>query len=140
MSEGWTLLEFVRAEPENRLIHLFAREVESKKKHHYIVTDFYPYYYTKVPPTDNSDVLWTEGGYTTLFGEKVIKVVVTHPGVVKKLRAPNDYEADVMYVERFLIDTKIADKFYIRREKLNEKTISVKNLRGCWDEEVGLRY
>lgn len=139
MAEDWVLMELVKVEAEGRLIHLFAREVETRQKYHFIVDDFYPYYYTKVPPSDDR-VLWTEGGYKTLFGEEVTKVVVDHPHTVAALRAPNDYEADVPYTHRFLIDTKIADKFLIRREKLVEMRISVKDLRGLWDEEIGLRH
>ncbi len=137
--DEWVKMVFVKAEPENHLIHLFAREAETGKKHHYIVNDFYPYYYTKNPP-EAPEVICTEGGYTTLFGDTVVKVVVNHPGVVPKLRDDTSFEADVVYVERFLIDTKIANTFYIRSEKLNETVISVKDIRGCWDEEVGLRH
>ena len=139
MEEEWVTMEFIKAEPEGRLIHLFAREQETKRKHHYIIEDFYPYYYTKVPPTDDR-VLWKETGFKNLFDEEVIKVVVDQPKTVAELRAPNDFEADVPYTHRFLIDTKIGDKFLLRKEALEKMKISVKDLRGLWNEEIGLRY
>ena len=137
MSDEWVEMEFIRAEAEGRLIHIWAREVNNGQKHHYVVIDFYPYYYTKNPPRKKEGVLYTEPEpYKSIFGEKVFKVFVEHPGLVPKLRKENDYEADVPYIERFLIDTRIAGKFYIRRSKLDEEKIRVSDIKGTWGEET----
>jgi len=138
MEDEWVEMELVKVEAEGRLIHIWAREKSNQKLHHYIVTDFFPYFYSKRPPINEEGVLYVEEEpYTTLFGEKVRKVIVEHPGNVPKLRHPDDYEADIPYVNRFLIDTKIAGSFFIRRSKLNEEKITTRDIRGSWKfEEV----
>ena len=103
----------VNIKAEGRIIKLYVRDEEGKKKI-IKVTDFYPYFYSKnVPTTYNQKwIVKVESGFKTLFGEEVYKIYVEHPGLVPKIRRPDDYEADIPYVRRFMIDTGIRDYFY----------------------------
>jgi len=98
-------LKLVNIKADGRKIILFARD-EQGKKHRIVIEDFYPYYYSKTIP-DSEHVVKVEKGFKTNKGEEVYKIYVDHPGNVPKLRNPDDYEADIPYVVRFLIDTGI---------------------------------
>jgi len=108
-------LRLVHIKPQGRDIIITARD-EQRNKYRFKITDFYPYFYSKrIPQTD--DVVRVEKGYKTLYGDNLYKIYVRHPGLVPKLRSPEDYEADVLYVIRFLIDTGIRDYFYVKEIK-----------------------
>ena len=68
-----------------------------KKRYEKRITDFKPYFY--VPHVD--------GHYTTQFGKKVRRITLDHPGAVKseRERFHETYESDVIYTNRYLIDT-----------------------------------
>jgi len=102
-------LRLVNIKAEGRKIILFARD-EQGKKHRIEIDDFYPYYYTVYPPR-SEHVVKVEEGFKTNRGESVYKVYLDHPGVVRELRKEDDYEADIPYVRRFLIDTGIRSWF-----------------------------
>jgi DNA polymerase I len=67
------------------------------KRYRRQVNDFVPYFYV---PNRN-------GKYVSLYGDKLRKVTVDHPAEIKKQREnfQKTYEADVSYVNRYLIDT-----------------------------------
>ena len=102
-------LRLVNIKAEGRKIILFARD-ENGNKHRIEITDFYPYYYSKTVPK-SEHVVKVEEGFVTNKGEEVYKIYVDHPGVVPKLRRDDDYEADIPYVRRFMIDTGLRSWF-----------------------------
>lgn len=60
-----------------------------------VVNDFYPYFY----------VANENGEFRSIFGEKLTKIVCNDPSEVPKLReGKRHFEADVVYVRRYLID------------------------------------
>jgi len=102
----------VHVKAQGREIILYVRDEEGNKKI-IRVTDFYPYFYSKeIPTPKNPDwIVKVEKGFKTLFGEEVYKIYVEHPGLVPKIRKPNDYEADIPYTRRFLIDVGVRNYF-----------------------------
>lgn len=125
----------VNIKAEGRQIILYARD-ENGKKHRIRVNDFYPYFYSKRVLNDKH-VVRVEKGFKTLFGEEVYKIYVDHPGLVPKLRRPDDYEADIPYVRRFLIDTGIKDYFVIPDDRLikenDEYVVKTKDIKPLGD-------
>ncbi len=69
---------------------------ENGERYEKIIRNFRPYFY--VP-----DEL---GDYISLFGTKLKKVILNHPGEVRKEREKykETFEADVIYINRYLID------------------------------------
>jgi len=108
----------VNIKNEGRKIIMIARG-EDGNKYNIIVDGFYPYFYSK-KPKHNTHVIRVEDGYKTLFGENVYKIVVDNPSNVPKVREEGDYEADIPYVRRFMIDTKIRDFFFIPDDKITK--------------------
>ena len=102
----------VHVQAEGRIIKLYVRDEEGNRKI-IRVTDFYPYFYSKeIPKVENPEwIVKIERGFKTIFGEHVYKIYVRHPGLVPKIRKQNDYEADIPYVRRFLIDSGIKNYF-----------------------------
>lgn len=68
----------------------------NRKRYEKRITNFKPYFY--VPDE--------KGKYKSLFGDKLKKIVLNHPAEVKAEREKYDktFEADVTYINRFLID------------------------------------
>lgn len=56
--------------------------------------DFFPYFYTPSP----------DGNYKGYKGESLRKIIVSSPSEVAKNRSDNAYEADILFVRRYLID------------------------------------
>ena len=104
---------------DGREIILFARG-EDKKRYKFRVTDFYPYFYSKRILQSN-DVVRIEKGFKTLFGEEMYKIYVKHPGLVPKLREDDDYEADIPYIRRFVVDVGLRDYFELPDHVLQNK-------------------
>lgn len=77
-------------------IHIFGRD-KDRKPYHKVVEDFRPYFY--VPSS-------TPTGTKSIFGDDVKKVVCDSPKEVPFLRDKEDktFEADIVYVNRFIID------------------------------------
>jgi len=88
----------IKVVPRKSEIFMWVR-CEDKSKRCIHITDFRPYFY--VPSL--------LGEYKALDGETVEKVYAEEPGQVPELRQKYDkhYEADVPYVQRFMIDTEI---------------------------------
>lgn len=109
----------VNIQAEGRQIIIYARG-EDNKKYRIRVNDFYPYFYsTRIPQSRH--VVRIEKGFKTLFGDEVYKIYVDHPGNIPKLRKPEDYEADIPYVRRFMVDARIKDYFIIPDDRLIEE-------------------
>jgi len=128
--KGYKKYELIKVEVEGRNIILFLRDGEGKKKI-VKVKDFYPYFYTKTPEKyKNVDgVVRIEGGYKSLYGEDLWKIIVNHPGIIPKLRDENSYEADIPYDIRFMIDMNIRGCIFVRSDS-DKYEVSVKDIRG----------
>ena len=76
-------------------IYLFNRG-EDKKLYVEKNENFYPYFYIEDQ----------DGEYISLFGEKLKRVIVNHPGEIERRRNAysKTWESDVTYVNRYLID------------------------------------
>ena len=99
-------------EATGKIIHIYGRD-ENKNFYHKEVKDFKPYFY--VPASEDSSSFRTESvDKLGLDGEKVKKVYCNQPGEVRGVRERfnKTYEADVTYVNRYLIDKvdKIKDE------------------------------
>ena len=75
-------------------LHIWAR---SQGKEHILIKGFRPYFYVPGP------------GFKSITGEEVAKVYVSDPSQVpnERSRYRRHYEADIPYVQRFLIDRGI---------------------------------
>lgn len=87
---------------KDRIIYKFYRR--NDKKFYEIDDKFYPYYYE---PN-------LQGKYTSIFGDKLKKIVVSSPNIIAKQRSANSFESDISIVDRYFID-KIN---YIEKTKL----------------------
>lgn len=76
-----------------RKIYLFLRDEQGKQ---IIKQDdsFFPYYYEPLE----------EGTFISFDNKKLKKIFVTEPKEVKARRTPNAYEADIRFVNRYIID------------------------------------
>ena len=87
-----------------RKIYLFCRDDKGKL----IIderNDFFPYFYEKN----------REGKFKTMDGQLAKKVFVSEPSDVPKTRSDNSYEADILFVKRYMIDNvKQLDKCPIK--------------------------
>jgi DNA polymerase I len=96
----------INIEAEGNIIHLWGRK-QNGELYHQTVNDFFPYFYVED----------SKGQFTTLFGKKVRKFYCSHPAEVREKREeykPN-YEADVTFVNRYLIDkVEVLEKEPIR--------------------------
>ena len=76
-----------------RTVHTFQRG-DDGKLFNSKDNSFYPYFYERDK----------EGKFTTFDGYKARKKTCHKPSDVRTLRGANSYEADVLYVKRYLID------------------------------------
>lgn len=88
-------------EKNSNVIHLFVRCADGTKRE-IVIDDFYPYFYVR-------DSI---GDAKSIFGEPLRRIQCTYPEEVSELRdrvygKKNSYEADIPFVQRFLIDNKI---------------------------------
>ena len=120
-------------------IKLFARG-EDGKKYEKSIIGFRPYFYVPagsfIPPHVNH--LSTEVGYTFIYGESLVKLVMNDPTDVGKRNSQgeevgfrskftNHFEADIPFIRRFLIDTGVKSGF----EAPNQDTISYLDIKPC---------
>lgn len=86
----------INIEPVGKDFVIFGRD-KFKNRYRREVKNFTPYFYV---PNEH-------GSHVSLYGDKLRKVHVSHPAEVKKQRENHarTYEADVTYVNRYLIDT-----------------------------------
>lgn len=86
----------INIEPMGKNFVILGRD-GSGNRYRREVKDFSPYFYV---PNQH-------GTYVSLYGDKLRKVVVEHPAEVKMQRDnfEKTYEADITYVNRYLIDT-----------------------------------
>jgi len=63
-----------------------------------VIDNFYPYFYAET----------LNGEFISIDNKKIAKIICDYPGEVKELRKnyKNTYEADVLYVNRYIIDKK----------------------------------
>jgi len=90
-------------------IHIFDRDMDGNRTHD-IHEGFEPYFYIDVDskiPSSNLIKRVEAVNTPTIHGDNVKKIVVNRPNDVRILKSNyiNTYEADVLYTERFLIDT-----------------------------------
>ena len=85
-------------EKNSNVIHLFFRTLDGKKVEK-VIKDFYPYFYVE----------FSQGQYESLTGEKLMKITCEYPEELKEKRKgyKKTYEADVLFVLRYLIDKGI---------------------------------
>lgn len=85
----------INIEAKGKDIHLFGRTYDGTPIYE-IDKSFVPYFY----------VAASDGRFTSIFGERARKVELEHPGQTKTERQkyPKTFEADVTYVNRYLID------------------------------------
>ncbi len=78
---------------DQRNIYKFIRNEKGELK---IETDnsFFPYYYTQDP----------NGEFKSFDGKSLRKVFVSNPGDIRKRRLDTDYEADLLFTKRYMID------------------------------------
>ena len=107
--EGLYLVEYSTDWDTGRpIIWLFSRLKNGEKKIEKI-TDFKPYFYVE-KDTHLSPSLKIEGEYTSIFGDKLKKVIVNSPKDIYPLRqmleaeGNKHFEADILFNNRFLID------------------------------------
>jgi DNA polymerase elongation subunit (family B) len=86
-------LNLVNIYNNGRELTLFIRENDRKLN---IVkeTNFFPYFYEVHP----------DGKCLGFDGKKLKKILVSHPGDIKKTRTNTAYEADLQFTKRFIID------------------------------------
>ncbi len=86
-------MKLINISNKKRKIFLFCRNDEGKQV---IVEDedFFPYYFEP----DN------HGEYKAIDGQKLKKIFCTEPGMVRKQRSNESYEADIVYTRRYMID------------------------------------
>jgi DNA polymerase elongation subunit (family B) len=90
------------------LIYAFCREDNKKKIH--TIRGFKPYFYIKeeepIPKEAAELITNIEGGYTSIYGDKLKKITVRIPNDVYNTREmfKQTYEADIPFPIRFLID------------------------------------
>jgi len=100
------------------IIDMWIR-TEDDKKVKVTITDFRPYFY--VPDSD--------GYYVGIDGERLKRIECEHPKQVEKVRErfEKHYEANIPYVQRFLIDTDIYDGVEVPHDGI----VSWKQVRPC---------
>ncbi len=86
-------MRLINISNKKRKIFLFCRNDEGKQV---IVEDedFFSYYFEP----DN------HGEYKAIDGQKLKKIFCTEPGMVRKQRSNESYEADIVYTRRYMID------------------------------------
>jgi len=99
---------------EDGSIAVYVRD-ENGIKHKLKVIGFKPYFYVRINEfvPDNPALLTVKSGYVSVYGEPLKKIIMKTPTDVGNFRerfAPN-YEADIRFVRRFLIDVGIRSGF-----------------------------
>ena len=91
------------------VIHVFGRSKDGAP-HRLDVVGFHPYFYisksqsVSVPP----DLRTEDNNYVSIHKEKLVKVYTKKPSDVKDIREKfKHFEGDVLFTQRFLIDSKI---------------------------------
>lgn len=86
----------INIEAQGSTIYLFGRHPDGTP-YNKAVAHFKPYFYVADPA----------GEHTSIFGDKARKVFVNHPADVRRERDkyPLTFEADVTYVNRYMLDT-----------------------------------
>ena len=93
---------------------IFARDEEGRKL--CFPVEAVPYFFVESleSPTSNSpEIVDSELGYQSIYGEELRKIIVTNPSVVPQVRErfSHTYEADVKFARRCLINLKISSGF-----------------------------
>lgn len=97
-----------KEEKNKPVIYVFSYD-ENNKRVNKKITDFEPYFYVladeKIPNLPQIKRV-EECSIRSLFGEKLKKIIVNLPGDVPQIRDKfkKHFEADVVFVERFIID------------------------------------
>ena len=126
---------FITAEYVNGKIFMFCRDSNYKKVIKTVI-DFLPYFYVledeNIP--ENPNIIQVKSGFKSLFDEKLKKILMTDPTSVGGSRNKKGFrenfkqhwEADVRFLDRFLIDTGIKKYFYApKKEQISWRDIYV---------------
>lgn len=125
-----TKFHFIRAEQKVEgnipFLYLIGRDLITLQKHTFKVHGFRTYFYALESEAlpKSSGILDIIPGFTSLFGDKCKKVVVSSTGDINQITKflSKHFEADVgrNYVRRFLIDTGIKSTFSVPDELSDE--------------------
>lgn len=112
------------------VIHILGR-TNSGTRVHLRVHGVRPYFYIPNEEYDeslqeNSMVTEVERGHTNIQGDHVVKVYTRIPGDVPKVRdGYTHYEADILFPNRFLIDSGIKNAIEIPTEHVGEEPTDI---------------
>lgn len=106
------------------VMNIICRD-ENNKQRHIINDEVEPYFYVKEDEYDlgienHGKVTKVEHGYTSIYGDELVKVYTYIPGDVPKVRKDYEhYEADILFPNRFLIDSGIKNGMEIPDHLIN---------------------
>ena len=127
-------LRLIKIHARGRIIEMVCKR-EDGKRVIVRVSDFYPYFYSDTIPQGN-DVIKVEKGYRSFDGKKLYKIFLIRPGLVPRYRKTDpeterilDYEADIVFVQRFLIDTGIMEFFEVPDSDADIIEVSVRDIK-----------
>ncbi len=108
------------------VVHVFGRTPEGDSQH-VEVTGFRPYFYAPDHevddslPEDSEQVVEIERGYTSIDGESVTRIYTRIPADVSDVREDyRHHEADILYPNRFRIDTGVKSGFRVFEDDVEE--------------------
>ncbi|WP_336345876.1 DNA-directed DNA polymerase [Halalkalicoccus ordinarius] len=110
---------------ERPIIHVFGRTDEGEAEH-VRVYDFRPYFYAPTATLDDGKledgrITGSEEGYESIRGEALTKIFGRTPRDVGAIRDRFDhYEADILFPNRFLIDTGIKSGIRVPERREND--------------------
>lgn len=111
-------------------MHIIAR-TEDNQRVHITNEDIRPYFYIPEEEFDSElknegKVTGTETGFESIQGENLIRIYTRIPGDVPDLREDyNHYEADILFPNRFLIDTDIRNGIEIPSEHATDEPTEI---------------
>ena len=92
------------------VVHVFGRTREGEPRH-VRVTGFRPYFYAPTDEVDDEEderITGTETGYESIEGDDLTRLYARIPPDVGEVREPyTDYEADILFPDRFRIDKDV---------------------------------
>jgi DNA polymerase I len=119
-----------RGEDEYPVVHVFGR-TEDDVAEHVRVYGVRPYFYAPTASLDESDLevdglTGSEPGYESIRGEELTRIYGRTPRDVGQLRDRFDhYEADILFPNRFLIDTGVRSGIRVPERRRADGTIDV---------------
>src|SRR6056297_684384 len=115
---------------ERPVLHVFGR-TEDNEAEHVRVHGFRPYFYAPTDTHSEDDltrdvITGTEEGYESIRGEELTKIFGRTPRDVGQIRDDFEhYEADVLFPNRFLIDTDVGGGVAVPNRRLEDGRLLV---------------